>query len=190
MNRTNFRPRTIDNGKSLQIIRDINDIVKKDDNTPITWSSGNSFDPKNENKSIVELEIKKIIDLFDKKKTIIIPKADKSAEKPASNGEGKFSTHQTSYKQTEFIRPRNYIVYSERNRLEPKQKDYEACIHDLNYLKANEYFISVEELEKIISVLENDINKGEMIPTERVRELIMSIIPDKKQHVEKIIKVS
>jgi len=46
----------------------------------------------------------------------------------------------------------------------------------------------VEELEKIISALENDINKGEMIPPERIKEIILSIIPDKKQFVDKIYK--
>ena len=32
---------------------------------------------------------------------------------------------------------------------------------------------------------------GEMIPNERVKEIILSIIPpDKKQHIDKIIRVS
>ncbi len=37
--------------------------------------------------------------------------------------------------------------------------------------------------------MENDINKGEMIPAERAKELIINIIPDKKDHVDKIYKV-
>lgn len=190
MNRTNFRPRTIDPSKPLQIIKDVNDISKRDDSNSLIWVGS----PQNEGKSIVEQEIKRIMELFDKKKTIIIPGVEKF-EKPQEpqqkqNGEGKFSTFSVSYKQTEFTRPKHNIVFSERNRLEPKIKDYEASVYDLNFLKYENNIISVDELERVISALENDINKGEMIPHERAREIIQSIIPDKKQHVEKIYKVS
>jgi hypothetical protein len=102
---------------------------------------------------------------------------------------GNFSTLNLSYKQTEFIRPNHLIVYSEKNRLEPKEKDYEASISDLNFLTFEKFFISIEQLEKIISALENDINKGEMIPPERAKEIIANIIPDKKDHVDKVYKV-
>jgi hypothetical protein len=177
MNRTNIRHRAVDLGKPLQIIRDINELYKKEDNLAITPNGENKYDGK----SILEQEMKKIIDCFDKKKTIVIP---------GEKGEGNFTTHNLQYKQTEYIRPKNYIVYSEKNRLEPKGKDYEISMSDLNFLKFEHFFISELELEKIISALENDINKGEMIPNDRVKEIISSIIPDKKQHVDKILRVS
>jgi hypothetical protein len=192
MTRTNFRPRTIDTAKPLPFIRDINDLYKKEDNSALNWVKETAQDGKPDSKSIIESEIKRIFELFDKKKTIIIPKAEKfeKATQPSSTGEGKFTTHTITYKQTEFIRPKHYIVYSEKNRLEPKGKDYEATVVDLNFLSSEKFFISTEELEKIISALENDVNKGETIPLERAKEIVVNLIPDKKQHVDKICKVS
>lgn len=192
MSRTNIRHRAVDLSKPLQIITDINELYKKDENSALNWGKELSGDTKSETKSIKEAEIKKIIELYDKKRTIIIPKVEEKTPsgQPSQSSEGKFSTHTVAYKQTEYVRPKNYIVYSEKNRLEPQGKDYEATTVDMNFLNFEKFFISVEELEKIISALENDINKGEMIPTERVKEIIQSIIPDKKQHIDKIIRVS
>ncbi len=168
----------MDIAKPLQMVRDVNELYKKEENSALNWVKE---DIKGDAKSNLEAEIKKIGDLFEKKKTIVIP---------SENGEGKFSTHQISYKQTEFVRPKNYIVYSEKNRLEPKGKDYEITSGDINWLTFENNPINEAELEKIISALENDINKGEMIPNERVREIILSIIPEKKQYVDRIQKVS
>jgi hypothetical protein len=174
----------------MQIIRDLTEFYKKEDTSALNWVKDSLGDVKYEPKAIIEAEVKKIIELFDRKKTIVIPNPNASAsEKPAPSGEGKFTTQAVAYKQTEYVRPRHYIVYSEKNRLEPKAKDYEATVVDLNFLKYEKDCISVDELEKIISALENDINKGEMIPNERIREIILSIIPDKKQHVDKVVKV-
>jgi hypothetical protein len=189
MNQRGFRKRDLDLSKPLQIIRDVSELYKKEDPLALNWVRDSYSDGQNEPKSIREAEIKKIIELFDKKKTIIIPKIE---ETPVlcSTGEGKFSTLTVSYKQTEYIRPKHYLVYSEKNRLEPKVKDYEASQVDLNFLKFENFFISCDELEKIISALENDINKGEMIPSERVKEIVIGIIPEKKQFVDKVIRVS
>jgi hypothetical protein len=173
----------------MQIIRDLTEFYKKEDTSALNWVKDSLGDVKYEPKSILEAEVKKIIELFDRKKTIVIPNPNGLANEPAPSGEGKFTTQAVAYKQTEFIRPRHYIIYSEKNRLEPKGKDYEATVIDMNFLKYEKECLSVEELEKIISALENDINKGEMIPNERIREIILSIIPEKKQHVDKICKV-
>ncbi len=169
----------------------------------MNWVGNIPGEGKPDPKSIIEFEKKRIVELFDKKKTILIPKVEKFEKSAISaqsqpttenqqkqTGEGNFSTLNLSYKPTEFVRPKHYIVYSEKNRLEPKGKDYEATLYDLNFLKFENNFISVEELEKIISALENDINKGEMIPQERIREIILSVIPEKNQYVDKIYKVS
>ena len=185
-----IRHRVVDHSKPLPIIRDVCELFKKEDTMALTWVKDSVSDAKNEPKSILEAEIKKIIELFDKKKTIIIPKVEAQDKGQAQAGEGKFSTHAVAYKQHEYDRPKYNIVYSERNRLEPKCKDYEVTVVDRNFLNFEKKFISEEELEKIISALENDINKGEMIPNERVKEIILSIIPDKRQHVDKIIRVS
>ena len=173
----------------MQIITDVNEVSKKEDITCIA----NGINVEKDSKTVVEYEIKKIIELFDKKKTIVIPRAEDFSKKPAptqSSESGNYSTLNLSYKQTEFFRPKHFIVYSEKNRLEPKEKDYEASISDINFLSFEKFFISIEQLERIISALENDINKGEMIPPERAKEIIANIIPDKKDHVDKVYKVN
>jgi len=188
MNRTNFRRRDIDLSKQIPIIKDINEVYKKEDNSALNWVGNSYLEGKSDPKAILEAEVKRIMELFDKKKSIIIPGSEKFDKSSQSNtGEGKFTTV-AAYKQTEFIRPKNYILYSEKNRIDPKVKDYEATVSDMTFLKFENNPITVDELEKIISALENDINKGEMIPPERVKEIIISIIPDKKHSVEKIYK--
>jgi hypothetical protein len=187
MNRTNFRPRQLDYSKPIQLVSDINEVFKKDDLLSLTWSIGNSFDEK---KTPSEIEIKRVMDLFDKKKTIVIPKVEKLDKGPnvvSATGEGNFSID-PNYKQKLYERPKHCIVYSHKSVLEPNGKDYEATIHDMNFLKY-EHSITIEELEKVISELENDINKGEMIPQERIREIILRIIPEKKGFVDKLAKV-
>lgn len=173
----------------MQIITDVNEVSKKED----IIGTSSAINGEKESKSVVDYEIKKIIELFDKKKTIVIPRAEDFSKKTApaqSTESGNYSTLNLSYKQTEFVRPKHYVVYSEKNRLEPKEKDYEASTSDINFLTFEKFFISIEQLEKIISALENDINKGEMIPPERAKEIIANIIPDKKDHIDKIYKVN
>ncbi len=161
---------------------------------------------------MINYEIKKIIELFDKKKSIVIPKTEdfsnlkngtlnekseinektkKEKQKENNNKEIKenFSTFDINYKQTEFTRPKHLIVYSEKNRLEPKDNDFEASISELSFLNFESHFISKELFEKIISALENDVDKGEMIPAEHAKEIILNFIPDKKDYVDKIYKV-
>lgn len=95
----------------------------------------------------------------------------------------------SEFHQSEFKRPKNYIVYSEKNRLEQKIKEYEASNIEIDYLKKNDYFVNVDEYEIAISALENDVNKGEMIPLERAYEVLSKILPDKKSCFDKIYQV-
>lgn len=170
-------------------MRDIREIFKKEDTAGSTWSQTSAHEAKDEYKSVVEQETKRIIGLLDKKKTIIIPGTEKfqKTSAPKSNG---FSTNAVTHVQRKFQRSNHYIVYSEKNRLRPRERGYEATMHDLNFLKFEKFFISIEELEKIITELENDVNQGEMIPAERAKNIIKSIVPDRKDHVDKIYKVS
>jgi len=173
----------------LQIITDVNEVSKKEDLS----CAANGTNGEKDWKTVVEFEIRKVIELFDKKKTIVIPRAEDFSIKSAPaliTESANYSTLNLSYKQTEFVRPKHFIVYSEKNRLEPKEKDYEASISDINFLNFEKFFISIDQLEKIISALENDINKGEMIPPERAKEIIANIIPDKKDHIDKVYKVN
>ncbi len=49
--------------------------------------------------------------------------------------------------------------------------------------------ITIEELEKVITELENDINKGQMIPMDRIKDVILRVLPDKRNQADKIAKV-
>ena len=49
--------------------------------------------------------------------------------------------------------------------------------------------MTLEELEIVISTLENDIGHGELIPRERISQLILSIFPDKADYVKKLTDV-
>ena len=147
----------------------------------------------------MKTELKKILELYDGKKSIIIPKTEK-IEKPLNEKNDKTPAQKApyaankfdsglEYKQNEFIRPEHYIIYSERSRIENHKRDYEASRHDANFLNYENNFMTLEELEIVISTLENDIGHGELIPRERISQLILSIYPDKADYVKKLTDV-
>jgi len=189
MNRTNFRHRALDATKQLPIIHDITEVVKREDTMLIQIPNGHSdrqLDKESEVKEITEQEIKKIIDLFEKKKVIVIPKSEKLASEkvtPAIN-ENNYSTN-TNYTQTSFERPKHYLIYSEKSRFDAPFKEYEASVYDVNFLKHFNFF-TTDELEKIIITLENDVSSGEMIPFERAQYLLRQMFSNKEQYFEKV----
>ena len=192
MNRTNFRHRALDATKPLQIIHDITEVVKKEDSLLIQIPNGYSNhqnDKENEVKEIIEQEIKKMIDLFDKIKVIIIPKSEKlgSEKVQPAISENNYSAI-SNYSQANFERPKHYILYSEKNRLDITAKDYEPSVYDYNFLKHFDFF-KIDELERIIIILENDVNSGEMIPLERAQYLLRQVFPNKEQYFEKVYQV-
>jgi len=84
--------------------------------------------------------------------------------------------------QSLFIRPNTYIVYGElqRNDNKFKIKEYEASQKEIEYLKKiDSSKISIENYEKAIVALENDVEKGEMIPKERAIEVLRKEFPEK-----------
>ena len=187
MNKPSFRQRPIDYSKPLQLIKDINEVKKTADQA------------EKEEITIMESELKKILELYDRKKSIIIPKTekidkplneknDKTPAQKAPSAANKFDSG-LEYKQNEFIRPEHYIIYSERSRIENHKRDYEASRHDANFLNYENNFMTLEELEIVISTLENDIGHGELIPRERISQLILSIYPDKADYVKKLTDV-
>ena len=154
--------------------------------------------------SNIENELNKILELYDKKKIIIIPNTEKidnnindsnkekknklqnknTSDKKEANS--KFS-YNIEYSRKEFKRPDHYIIYSEKNRLENSKREYEATDTDINFIpQFVENSIKVEDLEKIICLLENDIGTGEQIPPERVKELIKENFPKYEEYNEKI----
>jgi hypothetical protein len=131
-----------------------------------------------------ELEIKRIVELFDGKNTIIIPKTIISNSPIETN-----FTVDDNYKQRLYERPKHYIIHSHKNSQDLRKINYEATIHDRIFLKY-ENNLTLEEVEKVISDLENDVNKGEMIPYDRIKDIIIRSLPDKKSQADKLAKVS
>lgn len=147
--------------------------------------------------SNMEAEIKKILALYDSKKNIIIPKVEKLEKNLNSNtndnkiavpSNKKDFTHRVKYDQKEFARPDCYWLYSEKNRKDSHMKEYEATHHDVTFLNFENNFMSLVDLEKIITMLENDIGKGEQIPVERAKEIIISNFPEQASNATKISK--
>ena len=140
--------------------------------------------------SNIENDLNKNLELYNKKKIIIIPNAEKidNYNNNNENKENKEKNKKTQnknlpdkkdlnfkndieYNRKEFKRPNHYIIYSERERQENLKRDYEATINDVNFINFEKGFMKLEELEKVISTLENDIGNGEQIPIERVKNL-------------------
>ena len=155
----------------------------------------------------IENELNKILQLYDKKKIIIIPNSekiennnnnnninDKEKNKQISNKNGSDKKEENlklkndiEYNRKEFKRPNHYIIYSEKNRLENSKRDYEGTNIDMNFIvNLVDCSIKFEDLEKIISILENDIGNGEIIPQERVKELIRENFPNYENYIDKI----
>ena len=156
--------------------------------------------------SNIENDLNKNLELYNKKKIIIIPNAEKidNYNNNNENKENKEKNKKTQnknlpdkkdlnfkndieYNRKEFKRPDHYIIYSEKNRLENSKRDYEGTNIDMNFIvNLVDCSIKFEDLEKIISLLENDIGTGEQIPPERVKELIRENYPQYEIYIDKI----
>lgn len=135
---------------------------------------------------ILEQEIKSIKELYEKKKSILIPKTACKSSKPGH-------TINEEYSNTFYERPSRYINYGEVKRDENnlKFKQYEATQKEIEYLNKNDPSITVEQYEQAITALENDVDKGEMIPKERAIEVLMTTLQKRDQDTyEKIYEVS
>lgn len=182
MHRPTFRQRPIDNAKPLQLIKNIKDVMSKTDDLA-----------EREELKNIESEIKRVLQLYDERKRIITPGSGKIEKTTtATKNDKKIPNNFASefeYSQKEFKRPDHYIIYSEKTRKENHKRDYEATRHDVTYLNCEKNFMTLEEFEKVISTLENDIGTGEPIPHERAKAIITNLYPDKAQHADGIAKV-
>ena len=192
--RTGFRQRPIDATKQIQIVKNLKKVMESTD-----------LESKKELNSI-ETELNKILELYDKKKIIIIPNVEKIDNRNNESNKEKLKKSNSKnsslekkellmknksdieYIQKEFKRPNHYIIYSEKQRQENLKRDYEATINDINFINFEKGFMKLEELEKVISTLENDIGDGEQIPSERVKNIIIDLYPKYENYVEKITK--
>ena len=192
--RTGFRQRPIDATKQIQIVKNLKKVMESTD-----------LESKKELNSI-ETELNKILELYDKKKIIIIPNVEKIDNRNNESNKEKLKKSNSKnsslekkellmknksdieYIQKEFKRPNHYIIYSEKQRQENLKRDYEATINDINFINFEKGFMKLEELENVISTLENDIGDGEQIPSERVKNIIIDLYPKYENYVEKITK--
>ncbi len=195
--RTNFRHRNIDWTRPLAIYRDIILISKKEDYENSGKPCQDGFipphDEKGEKKALIEKEVKRAIESYEKKKNIVIPKTevvDKS-KNPEPNGFSKID-----YVQTIFDRPRSYIVYSDRERQQDHEEEkYEADISDKNFLERHESMkFSTDDFEEAFTALERDVN-GQIIPEEKAQNVLCEKFGksetnlEYKEHFKQIYKV-
>lgn len=171
--RPNVRPRQTNNVRQLKLIHDIKEICNK-------------YEYQTDKNEVIKEEIKQINDLYDKKKSILIPKTNVKPQQPTEIQ----NAHANS---TLFKRPLNYIVYGDRKRKDDSEfiRDYEIDHNEVNHLKISNLPITSDDYEKIIIALEDDIGKGEMIPKERGFNIMKELYPKlNDSHLENIFKVS
>ena len=166
--RDGIRPRPIDDSKQNLIIKDLAE------------AKNNATDKDQENKiNDIEKDLYKIIEYFDKKKKNQIPKAKIINEKNDKNENNvnysvnnniiytieksndpnqNNSQYILNCKLTEFRRPESYIIYSSslQDKLNSQRKIYEATEADKYFLTIRQNFMSLEELENIMTDLENN----------------------------------
>ena len=178
-----LKQRPIDDNESFDVIKDIeHDKV---------MAAANKVKAQN--------DIKKVLHAFDTKKKIQIPKSlnnisinnnnskNNNFDKNERKKNNPQSTHQ-SFELSEFKRPDSYIIYSSKEREQLNIKDYEAKSPDFLFLEYHGDFMKIEELEKIISALENNIGKSEKIPDEMAKKIIEENFSKYKSESEMIIK--
>ena len=184
--RDGMRPRQIDDTKQNMIIKDLAEAKKK------------AIDTEQLNKiNDIEKDLHKILEYFDKKKKNQIPKAKIINEKNDKNennvnysvnnniiytlGKNEEQNQNNSqyilnYKMTEFKRPDSYIIYSSslQDKINKEKKVYEATEADKYFLNIRQNFMSLDELENIITDLENNCTneKDDKINEESARNII------------------
>ena len=189
--RDGMRPRTIDDNKSYQVIKDIEQAKKTA--SPEELKELEKF----------ETDLNRAIQHFDSKKKIQIPKTlliennnlnnKEKNDKNEKSEKKKQNTNNTNsdipvYELKEYKRPENYIIYASKERDQPKAKDYEAKQPDQIFLSFHGDFMKLEVLESIISSLENNIGKGEKIPDEMAKKIIEENFSKYKSKSDLIIK--
>ena len=199
-NKKKIRDRPIDNKKAFYIIKDLDKEKTK--------ASGEKLSELNN----IEKDLHKMLDYYEKRKKIEIPKAkiintnnDKnntfknyyinnniiySNENPLNfNSHG--NEYKLNYKLSEYNRPNTYIIYSteEKNKVNLKKKDYEIKEADLLFLKIRDIKMKPEEFENIIIDLENKAtnDKEDKIDEEKARSIIEKKYSNYKNYADAII---
>ena len=199
--RDRIRPRPIDDSKQNLIIKDLAE------------AKNNATDKDQENKiNDIEKDLYKIIEYFDKKKKNQIPKAKIINEKNDKNENNvnysvnnniiytieksndpnqNNSQYILNCKLTEFRRPESYIIYSSslQDKLNSQRKIYEATEADKYFLTIRQNFMSLEELENIMTDLETNCTneKDDKINEESARNIIEKKYSKYLNYIDSII---
>ena len=198
-----IRSRPIDDKKQLKVIKDLTKAKLDADNESLVEINN------------IEKELYKVLEYYEKRKKIEIPKGKIINEKNdkneslntycinnniiysneiSSNSQNLKHLNNTyilNYKLNEYKRPNNYIIYSssQRNKNELNIKEYEAKDDDFIFLKIRNNFMSISELEDIIIDLENNAtnSKDEKIDEEKAKNIIETKYSKYKNYAECII---
>ena len=198
--RDGIRPRPIDDHKPYFVIKDLAQ-------AKLTSNKEGQTELSN-----IEKELYKVLDYYDKRKKIEIPKTkiineknDKNENKNNYNinnniiyiNENNDNTNQNNnpyilnYKLSEYKRPDNYIIYSSsnKNKIESTKKIYEAKEADKIFLNIHQNFTKIEELENIIIDLENKSTneKDDKINEENAKKILETKYTNYKNYIDSII---
>ena len=198
-----IRSRPIDDKKQLKVIKDLAKAKLDADNESLAEYNN------------IEKELYKVLEYYEKRKKIEIPKGKIINEKNdknenlntycinnniiysneiSSNSQNLKHLNNTyilNYKLNEYKRPNNYIIYSssQRNKNEKNVKEYEAKEADFIFLNFRDNFMNISELEDIMMDLENNATnpKDEKIDEEKAKNIMETKYSKYKNYAESII---
>ena len=198
-----IRSRPIDDKKPLKVIKDLAKAKSDADNESLAEYNN------------IEKELYKVLEYYEKRKKIEIPKGKIINEKNDKNENlntycinnniiysNEISSNSQNlkhlnnsyilnYKLNEYKRPNNYIIYSssQRNKNEKNVKEYEAKEADFIFLNFRDNFMNISELEDIMMDLENNATnpKDEKIDEEKAKNIMETKYSKYKNYAESII---
>ncbi len=201
--RDGIRPRPIDDHKPYFVIKDLTQ-------AKLTSNKEGQTELCN-----IEKELYKVLEYYDKRKKIEIPKSkiinekndknDKNENKNNNNinnniiyiNENNDNKDQNNnayilnYKLSEYKRPEHYIIYSskKKNEIDSTKKIYEANEEDKIFLDVRENFTKIEELENIMVDLENNATneKDDKINEENAKKILEKNYGNYKNYFDAII---
>ena len=197
MKKKKIRDRPIDYKKPFLVIKDLSKEKLKANNEQLIELNN------------IEKDLKKVLEYYDKKKKIEIPKTKIINEKNdkinnyfinnniiykdenSNNINHNNNEYKLNYTLSEYKRPNQYIFYSssQRQKINSIKKEYEAKEADFIFLKIRENFMTIGELENIIIDLENNViyNKDDKIDEEKAKNIIETKYSKYKNYADSII---
>ena len=200
--RDGIRPRPIDDQKPYFVIKDL------------SQAKSNSSKEGQTELCNIEKELYKVLEYYDKRKKIEIPKSkiinekndknDKNENKNNyninnnlicinennDNSEQNNNAYVLNYKLSEYKRPDHYIIYSskKKNEIDSTKRIYEAKEADKIFLNVKQDFTNLEEFENIMVELENNATneKDDKINEEHAKKILDEKFPKYKKEADSI----